>query len=98
MQKHVKHYLQVVPMQALIAPNKRWPGTWVAKAVWPSCQRNSRVRMKGVGCLNSQRTTFVHWLSRSGRSRWLRIHCAVVCPGQPSEHSSFLRPGLVKLP
>ncbi len=47
----------------------------VAKAVWPSCQRNSRVRMKGVGCLNSQRTTLVHWFRRSGRSRWLRIHC-----------------------
>jgi len=50
--------------------------TRVANAVWPSCQRNSRVRMKGVGFLNSQRTTLVHWFRRSGRSRWLRIHCA----------------------
>ena len=45
-----------------------------ACAVWPSCQRNSRVRRKGVGCLNSQRTTEFHWLSSSGRSRCERIH------------------------
>ena len=35
-----------------------------------ACQRNSRVRRKGVGCLNSQRTTLHHWLSLIGRSRW----------------------------
>ena len=48
----------------------------VAKAVWPSCHRNSRLRIKGVGCLNSHRTTLHHWLSFSGRSRWLRIQSA----------------------
>lgn len=48
----------------------------VANAVWPSCHRNSRLRMNGVGCLNSQRTTLHHWFSFSGRSRWLRTHCA----------------------
>ena len=47
-----------------------------ACAVCPSCQRNSRVRKKGVGCLNSQRTTEHHWLSLSGRSRWERIQPA----------------------
>ena len=31
-------------------------------AVWPSCHRNSRVRRKGVGCLNSHRTTLFHWV------------------------------------
>jgi hypothetical protein len=41
-----------------------------------SCQKNSRERTNGVRCLISHRTTFVHWLSFSGRSRWLRIHCA----------------------
>ena len=48
----------------------------VPKAVCPSCQRNSRVRMKGVGCLNSHRTTLVHWLSRRGRSRHERTQLA----------------------
>ena len=40
-----------------------------------TCQRNSRVRRKGVGCLNSHRTTVFHWFSCSGRSLWLLIHC-----------------------
>mmetsp|Transcript_7164 Transcript_7164/g.25558 ORF Transcript_7164/g.25558 Transcript_7164/m.25558 type:complete len:247 (-) Transcript_7164:298-1038(-) len=48
----------------------------VANAEWPSCHRNSRVRRKGVGCLNSHRTMLVHWLSLRGKSRWLRIHLA----------------------
>ena len=41
----------------------------------PSCHKNSRVRRKGVGCLNSQRTTLFHWLSLSGRSRceWIQL-------------------------
>ncbi len=39
--------------------------TW---AVWPSCQRNSLVRRKRRG-RSSQRTTFAHWFSSSGRSR-----------------------------
>ena len=41
-----------------------------------TCQRNSRVRMNGVGCLNSHRTMFVHWFRRRGRSRWPRIQRA----------------------
>eukprot|EP00966_Prymnesium_polylepis_P038193 885413-Prymnesium_polylepis.1 len=41
-----------------------------------ACQRNSRVRRKGVGCLNSHRTTLFHWLSLSGRSRCERIQLA----------------------
>ena len=45
-------------------------------AVCPSCQRNSRVRRKGVGCLNSQRTTLHHWLRSRGRSRCERIQHA----------------------
>ena len=49
---------------------------FVANTVWPSCQRNSRLRMNGVGCLNSQRTTLHHWFSFSGKSRWLRIQVA----------------------
>ena len=48
----------------------------VPKAVCPSCHRNSRVRMKGVGCLNSHRTTFVHWLSLRGRSLQERTQLA----------------------
>lgn len=32
--------------------------------------------MKGVGCLNSQRTTLHHWLILSGRSRCERIQLA----------------------
>ena len=31
--------------------------------------------MKGVGCLNSHRTTAFHWFSLRGKSLWLRIHC-----------------------
>lgn len=46
-----------------------------AYAVCPSCHRNSRVRMNGVGLLNSHRTTLVHWFSLRGRSLQLRIHC-----------------------
>jgi hypothetical protein len=43
---------------------------------YPSCHKNSLVRRKGWGFLNSQRTTEFHWLRRRGRSRWLRIHFA----------------------
>ncbi len=32
--------------------------------------------MKGVGCLNSHRTTLHHWFILRGRSRWPRIHFA----------------------
>jgi hypothetical protein len=39
-----------------------------ACAVCPSCHRNSLVRRKTRG-RSSHRTTFAHWLSRSGRSR-----------------------------
>ena len=39
------------------------------------------MRMNGVGCLNSQRTMFVHWFRRSGRSRWPRIHRAYAGEG-----------------
>jgi hypothetical protein len=46
------------------------------RAQYPSCHKNSLVRRKGWGFLNSQRTTEFHWLRRRGRSRWLRIHLA----------------------
>ena len=42
--------------------------SYVACAVWPSCQRNSVVRRKSRG-RSSQRTTFAHWLISRGRSR-----------------------------
>ena len=48
-----------------------------ANAVCPSCHRNSRERMNGVGCLNSQRTTLHHWLIFMGRSRCERIQLAM---------------------
>lgn len=48
--------------------------SFVAKQVCPSCHRNSRVRKKGTGCLNSHLTTLFHWLIFNGRSLWLRIH------------------------
>ena len=57
----------------------RWESFALSKlawAVWPSFHRNSRVRRKGVGSLNSHRTTLDHWLSFRGRSRWLRIQSA----------------------
>ena len=46
----------------------------VACAVWPSCQRNSRVRKNSFVALVSQRTMLHHWLILSGKSRQLRIH------------------------
>ena len=30
--------------------------------------------MKGVGCLNSHLTIFVHWFNNKGKSLWLLIH------------------------
>ncbi len=51
----------------------------VACAVCPSCQRNSLVRRKIRG-RSSHRTTFAHWLSSSGRSRYESIHLAMNSP------------------
>src|SRR3989344_4000699 len=48
----------------------------LAKAVCPSCHKNSRLLKKGVQCLNSQRTTLHHWFNRRGRSLYERIHLA----------------------
>ena len=63
------------------------------------------MRMNGVGCLNSQRTMFVHWFRRSGRSRWPRIHRAYAGEGGNGEttriHDGFRggtdRDGLLQL-
>lgn len=45
-------------------------------AVCPSYHKNSLVLIKGVGCLNSHLTTFVHWLTKTGRSLWEWIQSA----------------------
>jgi hypothetical protein len=50
-----------------------------ACAVCPSCHRNSVVRRNIRGRI-SHRTTFAHWLSSIGRSRWELIHLAMNSP------------------
>src|SRR3989338_9959132 len=50
--------------------------SFVEWAVWPSCQRNSRVLRNGFACLNSHLTTEFHWLSNNGRALQLLIHFA----------------------
>ncbi len=56
-----------------MAYTSRSASSLVAKAEWPSCHRNSRERIKGTVCLNSQRTTLFHWFNCIGRSRCDRI-------------------------
>ena len=74
-----------IRLRACLKPmhSKRRPGSKACRDPGAerrlTCHRNSRVRMKGVGCLNSHLTTVFHWLSRRGRSRWLLTHCTA-CP------------------
>ena len=64
-------YLKSLGMEMIVTDHHRCQSELpeaVAWMVWPSCQRNSRVRRKGR-VVFSQRMTETHWLYSRGRSR-----------------------------
>ena len=56
----------------------------VACAVWPSCHKNSDVRMNG-NVRFSQRKTLAHWFNSIGRSRYELIQSDIALPNKVSE-------------